>query len=222
VDVTPRRVHIVGGPGSGKSTIGASLARNLGVRYCDLDDIALSEGANDLRPLRDLEARQNAVQQVSGEASWVTEGTFLWWTTALFERADLVIWLDPPWRVAAVRILKRHFADYLQQAIKAGTLTTRLHALRYPHIAHLFRFFRWSAHYYGAGAMSTSDDAPDDMRALTREATRAFLEAYRMKTVRFASTSVRELMNASFASAPGRPVEPAVSSRFSARKEQPR
>jgi gluconate kinase len=35
------RIHIIGGSGSGKSSLAAELARRFGVRACDLDDQAL-------------------------------------------------------------------------------------------------------------------------------------------------------------------------------------
>jgi adenylate kinase family enzyme len=192
----PKRVHIVGGPGSGKSTLGTALAGRLGVRVFDLDDIALAEGADQLRPIRDFATRGAAVRQLAADAVWVTEGTFLWWTDALFERADVVIWLDPPWWLAAVRILRRHLADYLHQAIRADGLASRLAALRHPHVLHLIAFFRWSAHYYRGARIDLQFDASNEMSALTRAATSAFLEAYRHKTIRLTAPSTEEAVAA--------------------------
>lgn len=189
------RVHIVGGPGSGKSTLGAALARHLGVRVCDLDTIALSEGADHFRPIRAVGARMEDVRRLAADAGWVTEGSFLWWTNTLFERADVIIWLDPPWRLAALRIMRRHIREYLHQAAQAPDLASSLAALSHPHVRHLVDFFRWSAHYYRAGRADLDlkvDHDPDNMSALTRAATSACLDAYRPKTIRLTSPNARE------------------------------
>lgn len=179
------KVHIVGGPGSGKSTLGRSLARHLGSCVWDLDDLALSEGVYaDFRPRRALADRVRDLQQVSAGSSWVIEGSFLWWTRLLFERADVIIWLDPPWRVAARRIVVRHVRAYLHDIRGGQSLMARLRALRYPHLRFLVSFFRWSSHYYTTdGSQAASDLDPDDMRALTRSATKSYLSVHAGKVI---------------------------------------
>ena len=42
---------------------------------------------------------------------WVIEGIFVWGTAVWLERADLIVWLDLPWRVAATaRLVREHEA----------------------------------------------------------------------------------------------------------------
>ena len=55
-----RRIHIVGGPGSGKTTLAARLGRHLGVPVYDLDAIAYEAGAG---PKRELGARRTDVDR---------------------------------------------------------------------------------------------------------------------------------------------------------------
>ena len=45
------RIHIVGGPGSGKTTIALDLGRRLDVPAYDLDEVGYEGGAGDQRPL---------------------------------------------------------------------------------------------------------------------------------------------------------------------------
>lgn len=191
---TVGRIHIVGGPGSGKSTLGRFLGRPLGTEAWDLDVLALSEGvSDDFRPRRSLAARRHDIAELSRRDAWITEGSFLWWTEPLFERADLIIWLDPPWHVAALRILTRHVGTYLTDVRRAGTLRRRLRALRHPHVHFLVRFVRWSAHYYNAtGPLSVPFD-PDDMDALTRSATQHQLSAYTGKVIHLKRADTRNL-----------------------------
>lgn len=88
-DVTPFRAHIIGGGGSGKTTLARRLAASVGVPHVDLD-VAASITAPD------------------GPGGWVTEGIFLYGTRPLFDAANVIVWLDLPWSVARRRIVSRH------------------------------------------------------------------------------------------------------------------
>jgi hypothetical protein len=87
--VRPQRIYIIGGGGSGKTTLGRQVARTLGLDLTELDG---SSGAG-------IRARGSR---------WVIEGIFVWGTAVWLERADLIVWLDLSWRVACRRILTRH------------------------------------------------------------------------------------------------------------------
>lgn len=198
VSAAPQRIHIVGGPGSGKTTLAAALAWRLGLSADDLDDVALTEGtAADFRPLRALALRELEVVRLSNRPSWVTEGSYLWWTDALFDRAQAIVWLDIPWAVAARRILMRHVRTYVSDIACATGIRSRLRVLRHPHARYLLSFLQWSSRYYTARAgMHTNACEPDDMRALTRAATSAHLGRYRSKVVRLRRGEVEQVIAA--------------------------
>lgn len=40
--------------------------------------------------------------------TWIARGAYLDWVEPLLLEADLVVWLDVPWRVASYRIIFRH------------------------------------------------------------------------------------------------------------------
>lgn len=187
-----QRIHIVGGPGSGKTTLAGALALRFGTSAHDLDDVALGEGTGpDFRPKRSLAFRQHDVRILSDGAAWVTEGSYLWWTEPLFHRAQAIIWLDPPWSVAARRILTRHARSYVADVAQARGRREFLRALRYPHLPHLVGFMRWSAHYYRTADDGSLDgyDA-DDMSALTRATTERYLERHQDRVIRLAGPDV--------------------------------
>ena len=160
------RIHIVGGPGSGKTTLARHLAQECSLPLYELDAVAYGHGAGAKRP---LDVRLANVSAVSGQEAWITEGIFLGWTDELSERADAIIWLDLPWRLAAWRIVMRHI-----QASRVG-------ANQHQGIRRLGGFLLDARRYYRAPASIAA--ASDDDRAVTRDATANLLRRYRGKTV---------------------------------------
>ena len=106
---SPRRVHIVGGPGSGKTTLARRIGDALGLPVHHLDDVyRVGGGTGPLRPETD---RRADVKRILGEPGWVTEGIHLGWTDPFFEAADLVVWLDTVgWARASGRLVRRFAA----------------------------------------------------------------------------------------------------------------
>jgi hypothetical protein len=162
----PRRIHIVGGPGSGKTTLARQVATAGALPVYDLDAVGYEGGAG---PKRALDLRLADVRRIAAEPAWVTEGIFLWWTDELLRRADLIVWLDLPWRVAARRIIARHV-----RASLAGSN-------RHRGMLKLLSFLCSTRRYYAAPAGAPV--APDDDGAITRAATAQALAASANKLV---------------------------------------
>jgi hypothetical protein len=164
------RIHIVGGPGSGKTTLATRLGQLLAAPVHDLDTIAYEGGVG---RKRDLALRRADVQRIATAPCWVTEGIYLWWCGPLAERAHQIVWLDIPWRVAVYRILRRHILLTL-----AGTN-------RHPGMQKLARFAWHTRHYYLADPQMEpviTDDNDDG--AITCAATQAWLKRYGVKVMR--------------------------------------
>jgi adenylate kinase family enzyme len=100
-----RRICIVGAAGSGKTTVARLLANRLSAPWYELDAVGYEGGSG---AKRSLGMRLADVQQIAAQPAWVTEGVFIWWTRELFERADLVVWLDLPWTLTMPRVVTRH------------------------------------------------------------------------------------------------------------------
>lgn len=102
---------------------------------------------------------------------WVTEGAFLWWTEPLLEAADLIVWLDLPFRITGWRIVKRHV-----QLNLAGTN-------RHPDTGKLVRFLYrvWERQSRQTPLIPS---APDDDGATTRMAEAEVLAAHADKVIR--------------------------------------
>ncbi len=161
-----RRIHIIGGAGSGKTTLARQIAEHLTVQAYDLDAIAYENGAG---PKRSLDVRRTAVHRIVTQPAWVSEGGFLWWTDELLQAADVIVWLDLPWHIAAKRVLMRHM-----RASLAGTNKHR--GLR-----KLLRFLLWTRRYYTSESVPA---VPDDDGAMNRTATVEALRPHMCKVVR--------------------------------------
>jgi hypothetical protein len=137
--MVPRRIHITGGPGSGKTTAGRYLSEALALPLLSLDYYWLDTNVRLDMP-RDgsivTDAVAEHVRDLALTGAWLTEGGFLDWTQPLMERAELIIWMQAPWRVASYRILLRHFRAEL------------VRDNRFPGWKRLYHFWRWAAHYY--------------------------------------------------------------------------
>lgn len=162
-----KKVHIIGGPGSGKTFLARQLAQQVKVSAYDLDVVGYEGGSG---PKRALDLRLADLERIAAESGWVTEGIYLGWTDRLLNEADLIIWLDLSWWIAAWRIVKRHALASL-----AGTN-------RHPGLLKLFRFVIWSREYYYSKASSPVELSAEDS-ANSRAATAQYLAAFEGKVL---------------------------------------
>jgi adenylate kinase family enzyme len=164
----PRRIQIVGGPGSGKSTLARQLAAHLKMPSYDLDTIAF-EGVDFV--LRDIGERTADIGSIVAQPRWIAEGMWLGWTEALFESADLVIWLDNvPWHVAARRILTRQLGGALAEMKRQPGLRKFTRFRDYWRNLKLLAHALWSSRAYyqqSSGASSLPTEATAESRATT-------------------------------------------------------
>jgi len=98
------KIHVIGIPSAGKTTLARDLSDRLGATHYALDGLAFVDERWTLRP---PEERDAMLAEILEEPSFVTEGGFLGWTDELLAAADLVVWLDPPLRILVWRHFRR-------------------------------------------------------------------------------------------------------------------
>jgi shikimate kinase len=99
------RLHVIGLPSAGKSTLGETLSTLLAVPHYDLDDVAY---VDEQWTMRTVPERDAMIAQILAEPGFVTEGGFIGWTEPLFEAAEHILWLDPPLQALMWRHVWRH------------------------------------------------------------------------------------------------------------------
>ena len=118
------KIHIIGGPGSGKTTFAQDLSFRLSIPHYDLDKVNWEQ--------------ENAVA-IAKQAAWITEGIYLIFTEPMLYYADYIVLLTISWPIAALRIICRHISKSLR-----GTNP-------YPGINGLkllFKLLKDTRHYY--------------------------------------------------------------------------
>ena len=132
------RIHILGGSGSGTSTLGAALAGELDVPHFDTDDFFWLPTVPRFREKRAVPARLSLLSgALDATAAWTLSGSLSGWGDPLVSRFSLVVFLEVPGRVRLARLRERERRRYGMEAISPGG---ELHA---AHVS----FLDWATSY---------------------------------------------------------------------------
>ena len=161
-----QRILIVGGAGSGKTTLARKLGTYLNIPFHDSDEVGYEGGFGAPRArnvqLADLE-------HITTQSAWVMDGAMLW-TDMLLQRANTIVWLDLPWRIRRWRIITRH--------IKADLARNNRHS----GYSKLYRFYMYSRNYERDLTISTPQPPDGDIYE-NRVTLEYYLQPYKEKVV---------------------------------------
>ena len=99
----PRRIHVVGTSGSGKTTFAGQLAERLSIPHTELDSLFWGPSWAETP---DAEFRPKVRSVVQG-SEWVIDGNYSRIRDLVWPRAEMVIWLDYRLGVILFRVIRR-------------------------------------------------------------------------------------------------------------------
>ena len=133
-----KKIHIIGGPGSGKTSAARALSQRFGLPHLDLDEIFWEREAQTFGPKTDPEVRNRALAEFITQRGWVVEGAYVGkWLLPSFTSAEAVIALRPAvlvrdWRYSS-RWLKRKLGLIPLKQNKKETLRGLWELCQYNH-----------------------------------------------------------------------------------------
>ncbi|WML43989.1 AAA family ATPase [Neobacillus sp. PS3-40] len=103
----PKKIHIIGSVGSGKTTLAKELSSKYNVPFYELDNIVWERHkSGDIR--RSEEERRGYLNTILNSEAWIIEGIHNEeWVTNSFHNAELILFLDTNYSIRILRIIKR-------------------------------------------------------------------------------------------------------------------
>jgi adenylate kinase family enzyme len=174
LDPLPQRVLIAGVTGAGKTTVALRVSGILGLPHTEMDSLYHGRGWVPRRTFVE------EVQAFTAAPAWVTEWQYTAVRGLLVSRADTLVWLDLPPRVALWRALRRTLGRRLRRTVLwNGNVEPPLHTM----VGNPDHLLRW--------AVRTRHSMPD--RVLPLERDHPHLRVVRLRSNRDVETWVARL-----------------------------
>ncbi len=121
----PRRVHVIGTSGSGKTTVAKAIADKLGVKHIELDAINWQPNWTELPKDEFKERTMEAIEH----GDWTIDGNYKVVRDVIWDKVDTIVWLDLPFLPVFLRIVWRTIRRIVTQEELWNTNTEKLDAL---------------------------------------------------------------------------------------------
>jgi len=139
-----KRIHIVGGAGSGKTHASRRISEKLGILAYDLDNIFWDNTDDSYNKKASPEVRDQKLKEILLNQSWIIEGVYFKWLRESFQKADVIILLMPNYAICTLRIISR----FIQR--KIGIMPSK----KKETIKGLIELIKWNQQY-------NKEDIPD-------------------------------------------------------------
>ena len=140
----PKKIHIIGSVGSGKTTLARELSSKLDIPYYELDNVVwIRKKSGDIR--RTEQERKEYLNSIIQSESWIIEGVHNEdWVSNSFHNADMIVFLDTRYSIRTYRIIKR----FIKQKL-------RLEKSNYkPTFKMFIKMFKWNRYFENVGKVN--------------------------------------------------------------------
>lgn len=101
------KIHIIGGPGSGKTYLAEKLSKELDIQHYDLDELQWDNKSDSYGVKRESGERDHLLADVLNKNDWIIEGVYYAWCQQCFSDADMIYVLSIPRYKYRYRIIRR-------------------------------------------------------------------------------------------------------------------
>ena len=101
------KIHIIGGPGSGKTYLAEKLSKQLGIPRYDLDELQWDNESDSYGTRREPRERDALLDRILLHDDWIIEGVYYAWCGRCFEEADMIYLLNVSRYLYRRRICRR-------------------------------------------------------------------------------------------------------------------
>ena len=102
-----KKIHIIGGPGSGKSYMAKLISNQTNIKSYNLDDIFWDNSLNTFGVKGNTKTRDMNLHKILLNDCWIIEGVYYGWLSESFDKADIIIVLKTNVYKRDWRIIKR-------------------------------------------------------------------------------------------------------------------
>lgn len=100
------KIFIVGGIGSGKTTLARKLSKKLNIKHYELDNIAYKK--RETHEKQKPKIRNQKVKNILKRKKWIVEGFYSrYWTYSFHKKADIVLILNFKTSISKNRLIRR-------------------------------------------------------------------------------------------------------------------
>jgi len=129
-----KKIHIIGGPGSGKTYCANKLSKKLNIKNYDLDNIFWDKSVNKYGIKNSKDKRQAELNKILNKKQYILEGVYYFWLKDSFKQADLIVILNTSVCLRDYRIIKRFIKRKLGIIkSKKETLIDLVNLIRWNH-----------------------------------------------------------------------------------------